>query len=537
MRTKLRRNALWFGFLAVLVPLTVLLFMQYRWLSDLNDQSIIAYEATVNNYLEAVSRDVEYYYRETAAYYLDLPADLFTEERLAKATHYLGKKSIKQARQFFIVSFVKTDTGKVLFYDPARRSMEPPTNLAEARAVYVAAAPWQALSKQGAEMESVGPAVDERDPNNRILLNPIIDEESRIVGIVGMIVDHEFFHKVILPKFIQKAMPEFFGKRSREYLVIRVHDGKEESFPPKEELEGLEEEATHQFSFIFADHHLGLSGRGINLREWAHKSFVLNMSTSIVVALVLLGGIILALRMVSREMKLSQMKNDFVSNVSHELRTPLASIRVFGEFLALGRVNSHDKVREYGEYIETESRRLTRLVNNILDFAKIESGAKTYRFESADISEIVEKTLKTYRVRVKHSGVEIGLRSPGVLHCDRVDPDAISQAVSNLLDNAVKYSQDADRIDVSLDQQNGWVQIAVKDHGIGISKEEQKKIFDRFHRVGTGLVHDVKGSGLGLSIVNHIVQAHRGRVMVESEVGKGSTFTIRLPLEAEESNA
>jgi signal transduction histidine kinase len=229
------------------------------------------------------------------------------------------------------------------------------------------------------------------------------------------------------------------------------------------------------------------------------------------------------------------MKSDFVSNVSHELRTPLASIRVFGELLRLGRVDSTDKVREYGDYIETESRRLTQLINNLLDFASIESGRKSYRFDCVDVREVVCETLKTFGVRLRQHGFRVAFDGdPGPLPPVRLDAGAIAQSLSNLLDNAVKYSHQTEdkEIRVGLRREGDSIVISVQDHGVGIPRDEQKKIFDRFHRVGTSLVHDVKGSGLGLSIVRHIVEAHHGRVTVESRVGEGSTFSIHLPIEA-----
>ena len=228
------------------------------------------------------------------------------------------------------------------------------------------------------------------------------------------------------------------------------------------------------------------------------------------------------------------MKSDFVSNVSHELRTPVASIRVFGELLRMGRAQDPEKVREYGEHIESESRRLTRLIDNILDFSRIESGRKEYRFAEGDVREVVEAVIRTYEVRLASSGVKIVLEAPkDPLPPLRMDADGIAQAFQNLLDNAVKYSGESKEVVVTLSSGNGYVTIAVRDRGIGIARDEQRRIFERFHRVGTGLVHDVKGSGLGLSILHHIVAAHGGDVAVLSEPGKGSTFTMRLPAASE----
>ncbi len=229
-------------------------------------------------------------------------------------------------------------------------------------------------------------------------------------------------------------------------------------------------------------------------------------------------------------MKLSQMKADFVSNVSHELRTPLASIRVFGEFLKLGRVNDNEKIREYGEYIENESRRLTQLINNILDFSKIESAQKKYAFEEADLVEVIREALKTFDVRLKQDGFSLAFEPPDIpLPSVVLDRDAISQALINLLDNAVKYSGISREVRLQVRHEGDWVCISVTDHGIGIPREEQRKIFDKFYRVGTGLVHDVKGSGLGLSLVKHTIEAHRGKVTVQSQPGQGATFAVYLP--------
>jgi signal transduction histidine kinase len=239
----------------------------------------------------------------------------------------------------------------------------------------------------------------------------------------------------------------------------------------------------------------------------------------------------LALRAAGRAMRLSEMKSDFVSNVSHELRTPLASIRMFAEMLSLGRAPTLDKAKEYGEYIDAESRRLSRLIDNILDFARIESGRKTYQLVRADLAEVVAAVVRTFDVRLRQAGFTVRLVPPASpLPLLDLDPDAIGQALHNLLDNAVKYSGTSRAIEVSVSHDHAEAVVAVHDHGIGIPRSEQAKVWERFHRVPTGLVHDVKGSGLGLAIVRHIVEAHGGRLSLVSAPGEGSTFTMRLPL-------
>jgi signal transduction histidine kinase len=217
--------------------------------------------------------------------------------------------------------------------------------------------------------------------------------------------------------------------------------------------------------------------------------------------------------------------------VSHELRTPLASIRVFGELMRLGKVTEAEKVREYGEHIEVESRRLTQLVDNILDFSRIESGRKVYHFGATALEDVVRDVVAAFTMRFRGAGFEIELAGPATpLPPVLADAAAIDHAVSNLLDNAIKYSGEGRRITVRLARAGEEVAIAVSDRGIGIPQREHTRIFERFHRVSTGAVHEVRGVGLGLAIVDHIVRAHGGRVEVESEPGKGSTFTIRLPI-------
>lgn len=245
----------------------------------------------------------------------------------------------------------------------------------------------------------------------------------------------------------------------------------------------------------------------------------------------MLGGIFLTYRNISREMNLARLKSDFVANVSHELRTPLALIRLYAETLELGRLTSKEKYHEYFRIIREESERLSSLINNILDFSRIEAGRKEYEFKETDLSELVQSTLDTYRFQIEQNGFTFEENIAKDIPPVNVDREAIARSLLNLVNNALKYSKDKKYIGVSLYRANGSVKLEVSDHGIGIPTAEQEKIFEKFYRCGDPLVHNVKGSGLGLALVRHIARAHGGDVKVESAPETGSKFTIALPLD------
>jgi len=232
---------------------------------------------------------------------------------------------------------------------------------------------------------------------------------------------------------------------------------------------------------------------------------------------------------VSKEIALARLKSDFVSNVSHELRTPLSLIRLYAETLEMGRLKAPEKFQEYYQIIRKESERLTALINNILDFSRIEAGRKEYDFRETDLRELVANTLESYRYQIEQHGFTLEEKIDAVPPM-RVDREAVARSLVNLVNNALKYSQDQKYIGVNLYRENGAVKLEVIDHGIGIPNREQEKIFEKFYRVGDPLVHNTKGSGLGLSLVRHIAQAHGGKVSVDSAPGQGSKFTITLPV-------
>ncbi len=257
----------------------------------------------------------------------------------------------------------------------------------------------------------------------------------------------------------------------------------------------------------------------------------LGLTTCALIAL--LGGMWFLIRVARREMALAELKANFVADVSHELKTPLALIRMFAETLQEGRVPTEEKRREYYGIILRESTRLTNLINNILDFARIEAGKKMFTFDTVDAGQVVRDTYTAYTAQLDAARFEHRLSIDPDLPPVRADRDAIAQAVLNLINNAVKYSPDERFlfIEVTADTRRGrhGVLISVHDRGIGISPEDRQRLTEGFFRASDGRVRSQSGAGLGLALVKHIVDEHDGTFDIESRLVKGSTFRIFLP--------
>jgi two-component system phosphate regulon sensor histidine kinase PhoR len=229
-----------------------------------------------------------------------------------------------------------------------------------------------------------------------------------------------------------------------------------------------------------------------------------------------------------KERRANQLKSDFISNVSHELKTPLSLIRMFGELLAMGKLKSPEKGKEYADIITREAERLSRLIDNVLDFARMERGPVAYEFLPGRLDEVVERSLDVYRHRVEREGFRLSTKIDSDLPEMMLDENAMTLLLLNLLENAVKYGRG--EIAVYLTRQGNRLRLVVGDQGPGIPPEEHKRIFDRFYRTRQARGTNVRGSGIGLSLVKHIAEAHGGVVTVDSEVGRGAAFIVDIPL-------
>jgi two-component system phosphate regulon sensor histidine kinase PhoR len=258
---------------------------------------------------------------------------------------------------------------------------------------------------------------------------------------------------------------------------------------------------------------------------------------------VIVLGLATILLAAERERRISSLKSDFVANVSHELKTPLALVRMFGEMLQSGRVASEEKRQQYLDIIVSESERLSALIENVLDFARVEKGRQAYDFAEGDVGEAVAKAVAVYRYRAEREGVELATDLEPGLPRANIDERAIQLAVINLIDNALKYAAGSDVVTVRARREDGGVVVRVVDRGPGVPPEDRERIFERFVRGstarapavagtgGVGAAAPIRGSGIGLALVRHIAESHGGRAWVEPRAGgPGASFAILIPV-------
>jgi signal transduction histidine kinase len=372
---------------------------------------------------------------------------------------------------------------------------------------------------------------------------PQLPKDRVVFG--GLSFDPAYLKQTFFPNMLEELIAYKLGEEGGNPLAMIVYPVDSDSHAGSSPLGGHAEEflaastgwtegepeVSRNLDDVFRGLALGIKFQGTSVadkvRAWVHNSLLILG----VVSLLLVGGLVLTYRSVSKEVALARLKSDFVSNVSHELRTPLSLIRLYAETLELGRIKGQTKVEEYYRIIRTESERLTALINNILDFSRIEAGRKEYDFRQTDLAELVSNTLDTYRAQIDEHGFTFEQSIDSNIPPVQVDREAIARSLVNLVNNALKYSDTEKFLGVKLYRADGVLKLEVVDRGIGIARNEQSKIFEKFYRAGNPLVHNTKGSGLGLSLVRHIAHAHGGEVEVESTPGKGSKFTLTLPLE------
>ncbi len=363
-------------------------------------------------------------------------------------------------------------------------------------------------------------------PGNAVLLVFATGDDASPHALVGMLLsDSTFVREILVPHIREAAGTEFVLAVTRTGApapLIVAGTGNGEEIRQQKQL------------WLFPDLSLGIRLAGPSLDEVVRNRFQRNLLLILLVDLVLIAAALFVYRAFRRESELTRMKSDFVATVSHELRTPLSLIRMYAETLEMGRLKDSTRQQEYLTTIVRETERLSHLINNILNFARIDAGRKVYHFDEVQVNEVVASVLDTYGAHLREQGfVPVTQLSPELppIHADA---EAVKEAIVNLIDNAVKYSDQRKYLRIATGTEGGKAYVEVEDHGAGIAPQHREKIFEMFYRITEGDVHTTKGSGLGLALVRHIMDAHHGTATVKSAPGSGSTFRLSFPLKVNE---
>lgn len=362
-----------------------------------------------------------------------------------------------------------------------------------------------------------------KGPENFQLVFFII-ETSRGLQIAGLLINPiSFIEDMVGPKLQTISKDQFilsaFDKSSSRLVYSTLQN----------DTATLISSSLSKNFWIFPDYSLGIRTQGTSLKQIVRDRTNTNLILLVGLDVVLIIALALAFRNVKKEVQLAQNKTDFVSNVSHEIRTPLALISMFAETLEMGRVKSEEKKQEYYAIISKETHRLSGIVNKILNFSQTEAGKKSLHIESVNLAQEIQQILKTYEFHLKNKGFEYQFEEISDLQV-MADKEALVEMVINLIDNAIKYSATKKRIEISQGTEGSFGWIAIKDFGVGISKADQKHVFDKFYRVSSGNLAKSQGTGLGLSLVKQLIEQQKGKISVTSDLGSGSIFILYFPL-------
>jgi two-component system, OmpR family, phosphate regulon sensor histidine kinase PhoR len=364
-------------------------------------------------------------------------------------------------------------------------------------------------------------------------LHVVSDGQSLLVGYWQRKFDDRNYMIVSwhdVPHIVHDVLPHLYGHDRSSRINVIDESGRIVYGPP---IKGGDFTVGRPFPATLANWRLQIAFiTAEQLGDKVESQRVLELGLVAFAGILAVAGVLIVIVASVKERRLAALKSDFVANVSHELKTPLALVRMFGEMLLVGRVSSDDKRRQYLSIIVSESERLTALIENVLDFAKVERGKAAYDFAHHDLGEVVARAVELYRYRAEREGFDISMSKVEGATEAHVDARAVELAVINLLDNAFKYARDGGRVAVEVAREGRFLEIRVSDEGPGIDPEDRERIFERFVRGRHAGAAGVRGSGIGLALVKHIAESHGGRVRVTSPVtrdGRGSRFVVSIP--------
>lgn len=372
--------------------------------------------------------------------------------------------------------------------------------------------------------------IQKHSGDSTMLPQPVTQIESNFFRARTQDTLHPFYLKSLLKSEFANAdiredfrfnIYDCFNDSIVYHETIEFENNEENAFQTEMPPVSWDEDDGHYFSVYFYNRNKSL---------WAKMNFWIYSSVLVVFVILFFA---LTLYIILKQKRMSEVKTDFINNMTHEFKTPLSTIDLSAGVLLKPDISQNtERLKKYAEIIQTENKRLQSHVDKILQIAPDGKGNAVPERKKIDVHELILRIKESFQLNVEAAGGTLNLKLNADKNTVKGDYDLLSGALNNLVENAVKYCTDSPEISISTSNQNKFLQIDVKDKGIGIPKTETRKIFDKFYRVPTGNIHDVKGFGIGLSFVKSVVERHKGYIKLSSEAGKGSTFSVFLPIEA-----
>ncbi len=537
--------------IAVAIPVAIMFYFQFRSLSDLGQASAVVLRQLSQETADQVTKALQDSLRAPRTevilkifQYQTEPLDL----PFIQTTFAQGLDTEPYVDGFYVWSDVTAEHRDELLSFPReqRDFVINPPETALVLGQFKAMAPAQRAI-----------AVFEAQVNGRATyflgqLRFTFPSRDRMTSFVALRVDAERMRSTFVPQLVARRLAKIDGPTGFPPLSVTVLDSSGRVVYPSGGTAPARFVDERTFPLVFYEPDLNqlIAPTTMSVETWRVRTGYGNQTIPEIIAArarpqrilmaILAGvmaiGVFFVTRGAARELRVAEMKSNFVSSVSHDLKTPLALIQLFAETLELGRLKNTDRAHEYYRIINSEAKKLTRLINNLLDFSKIEAGLRTYtKREPTDLAALTRSVVESLESQFTHNQFTVTAQLENGVPV-LIEAEAAAQAIENLLSNAMKYSPDHRAITVRVSRSATHGLVSVEDHGIGIPPRLQRKIFRKFFRIQTDAGSGPQGTGLGLAIVDHVMRGHGGFVRVDSEPGRGSVFTLHFPLYAGESH-
>ena len=519
----MKKSTIWI--IATIMGLSFLglLFLQLSYIEQMAKMKKEQFDESVNRSLYQASRNLEM--NETMRY---LEKDVKDTERRAYSQDSMmvdGLGTVKQSHQFAVAA----DDGTVYSSFELKTFAIKPANVSKA----------MILRTDKSSISEASKSLQEIVRNRYVYQKGLLDEV--VYNILYTASDKPLKERVNFRLLDRDIKVELLnnGINIPYHFTVETSDGREVYRCPDYTDEGRE----HIYTQTLFSHDPSPKMGVVKIHFPNMSSYIFSsvrfMIPSMIFTIVLLITFVFTIVVIFRQKCYSEIKNDFIYNMTHELKTPISSISLAAQMLNDESVNKTPQMMTHlGGIINDESKRLRFLVEKVLQMSMFDRKTASFKKKELDLNELLESIASTFSLRVEHTGGKIYTEIEAVDSAIYVDEVHFQNAITNLMDNAVKYRKPDEPLDLYIRTWNEKDRLcfSIRDTGLGIKKENVKKIFDKFYRVHTGNVHDVKGFGLGLAYVKKIINLHEGEIKCESELGKGTTFTITLPILREDTN-